>query len=746
MRRRALVALALGLLTAALSLGVRIASAVRIAAPPEQGGEAAWFASDPDSLYHMRRLARALASGGRIDVRDPLLAFPEHEAQGGARIPWPGGYTRFLLALARAAGQPFSGAASHGRLERLVASAPAGLAALTSGAAAFVATLAAGPVAGLLAGSYHALCFGSVRYSFLGQGDHHAWVSLWLLLALAASSWSFSRVERGGAAAAALAAGAAGACLGVALVSWVASLVTLGLLQAAWALLFALRGELPRRAYVAAVVAFHGALAAWVVPEVLASPWPAGEVVALSSFHVLELALVGAWLASLPYWIPSRLGRARRAARVGASALVPLAWMALGFAGEGVRAGLAWAAGATPFMGWIRESQPLVGGPIGGLDVAAKWLGYGLFALPLAAWPRRRPVPAAHGPWLVVLPVLLGMAFLQRRFAEGASAPLAVALGVAYGSRLAPVLRRFGRPVPWAAALLAALASNPGVAARAWERARLGAWFVETEASARHRALRGLVAGLADPEAPHPRAVLAEWDLGHLIEWVAERPTVADNFGDYLGRDGFLDPWRVLFATDDARAEELLARRRVGHVLVTADWARNAEAARHALAGERAGGGPPLVQRLLPRGHPDRPPQAPDPGFLRRVASARARHAAGDLGPVGWVFEVVPGARIEARGEPGDVLEVRVELRVAGGESATFLAEGAADATGWARVRVPYATDAPAGEVEARGPARWRMGPTHGEVAVPERAVLGGEAVTLDVLSRNWEEPSTEDR
>ena len=744
MSARVLAVLALGLVATSLSLWVRLASAVRVAASAEGGGEAAWFASDPDSLYHMRRLARALESGGRIDARDPLLAFPEHEAQGGARIPWPSGYTRFLHALARAAGgPPREEALARGWVERLVASTPAALGALTSGAAAVAAALAAGPAAGLLAGAYHAFCFGSVRYSFLGQGDHHAWVSLWLLLALGATSWAFPRVERGRGAPAALAAGAAGACLGVALVSWVASLVTVGLLQLAWALLFVLRCGLPRRAYVAALLAFHGALAACVAPEALASPWPATEVVALSTFHLLEIALVGAWLASLPLWVPVRAGRARRTVLVGLGALVPLGWIALGPGGEGVRAGLAWAAGATPFMGWIRESQPLLGGPAGGLGVAAKWLGYGILALPLAAWPARRPIRTAHVPWIVVLPALLGMACLQRRFAEGASAPLAVVLGVAYGTSVVPLLRRFGRAAPGLVALLLASAAHPDTAWRAWERTRLGAWLVETEASARHRALRELVAGLGEDEPRESRAVLAEWDLGHLIEWVAARPTVADNFGDYLGRDGFLDSWRVLHATDDSVAEEHLARRRVAHVLVTADWARNAEAARRALSSELGRGGPPLAQRLLPRGHPDRPPGASDPGFLRRIAGARATLDGRDLGPVGWVFEVVPGAWIEARGEPGEVFELRIDLR---GEREWFEARGVADGEGWARVRVPYATDPPEGAGAGLGPARWSLGRASGVVVVPEHAVRTGERLTLDLLSRNWEEPRTPDR
>ena len=141
-RAVALVAVALG---AGLFSGwIRRASAARVAAAPDEGGAAAWFVTDPDSLYHMRRLERALAEGGVVAGRDPLLAFPEHEGEGGAPIPWPSGYTRALLALAgdRAPGEPLD---RERWVEHEVARWPMLFAALTSGGAALVAGAFAGP-------------------------------------------------------------------------------------------------------------------------------------------------------------------------------------------------------------------------------------------------------------------------------------------------------------------------------------------------------------------------------------------------------------------------------------------------------------------------------------------------------------------------------------------------------------------------------------------------------------------------
>jgi hypothetical protein len=62
--------------------------------------------------------------------------------------------------------------------------------------------------------------------------------------------------------------------------------------------------------------------------------------------------------------------------------------------------------------------------------------------------------------------------------------------------------------------------------------------------------------------------VLANWGSGHLIEWGADRPSSATNFGSYVGLDGFQAPSRFFLEEDPARAEEILASRRARYVFV----------------------------------------------------------------------------------------------------------------------------------------------------------------------------------
>jgi hypothetical protein len=101
-----------------------------------------------------------------------------------------------------------------------------------------------------------------------------------------------------------------------------------------------------------------------------------------------------------------------------------------------------------------------------------------------------------------------------------------------------------------------------------------------------------------------------------------------------------------------------------------------------------------------------------------------------DPAPAGWVWERMEGARLEASGAPGERLEVAVTVRYpAGRHEIVWTGSAPVGEDGVARVRVPYATDAPNGDGRAAGPAHWRIGGREGEVVVPEAAVSGGKTV-----------------
>jgi hypothetical protein len=119
--------------------------------------------------------------------------------------------------------------------------------------------------------------------------------------------------------------------------------------------------------------------------------------------------------------------------------------------------------------------------------------------------------------------------------------------------------------------------------------------------------------------------------------------------------------------------------------------------------------------------------------FLRLVHVSPRRdprpNPRGEPSPLGWVWERVPGAVVEARGAPGDTLSVTMRIRYpAGRYEMTWPHSAVCGADGLARLRVPYATDAPNGDGIVVS-ATWRLGDREGVLDVPESRVLRGGAL-----------------
>jgi len=90
---------------------------------------------------------------------------------------------------------------------------------------------------------------------------------------------------------------------------------------------------------------------------------------------------------------------------------------------------------------------------------------------------------------------------------------------------------------------------------------------------------------------------------------------------------------------------------------------------------------------------------------------------------VGWIWERVPGARVEAAGEPGEELEVTITVRYPSHEL-TWADRAAVGTDGLARLRVPYATTEPNGDGRAVA-AEWRIGDRSGVLPISAAAVFG---------------------
>jgi hypothetical protein len=733
---------------ALLALGARELNNRRLTHLRDGDPAAGWFSTDPDGLYHTRRLARFLDEEGPVAERDPLLAHPH-----GAPIPWPPYYTLALAALLGPLAP--DGVERDEWLERAVATLPAALAVLAALVGAFAAWRAGGPGGAAVAGATLAWLGSSLDYTVPGIGDHHAWATLLMAVMFTLTALAF-RDERTARARMLLGA-AAGAAGGVLLGSWVAGLVHVVVVQLALGWLVVRHGRRAVPGLAGFGLAFHLALALVVLPAVLSSPWKQDlpwMIVNLSWFHLAQPLLGALVFVPLCFLAPE------------SKALRRYPWfvvLALGVAAllvsPGIREGFAWAGRANTFMAYITESQPLLWGQIGDAGVATQKLGLALWlAVPawiFVAWRAFRCGRDSLLVWAVAVPPMLAQALLQRRFGEAFGVPLAVVLGVGFAH-----LPRVSKLPAWA---LAALGLLTGCALQ-WpsvhhtlRRVNVGERYLRGPGAEDQRSFRALVEWLDERGTG---GVLAAWDMGHAIEWAAGRPTVATNFGSYLGEDSYLDPWRFFLEEDPQAAEALLARRDVQHVLLHSQFSKDLEVMLRLLKpdergefvivrrGERPRPSPrwfgTMAGRLFLTGKVGDPRQGALVGdsldFLRLVhvspdalrTPMPIPHTDGPV-PAGWIWERVAGAELVARGAPDERLELAFDVSyVAAGRKLLWSASAVAGADGLARLRVPYCTDAPNGDGVTEPAVRWTLGARSGTVSIPERAVLAGHTLELN--------------
>lgn len=737
---------------------------------------ASWYSWDPDGMYHMRRLQRWFEEG-TVAGFDTWLNHPE-----GSAIPWPPYYTYVLAALLTpGAPDPESEPeALRAHIEEGVATWPVRFAILGALVAAWIAWRWGGPFAAFLAGVNLPLVHGALHYGIAGNGDHHAFVTLLTLAMMACFTEACIGRRLESPRAGLLWGGAAGSVAGLLIGSWAGGLMYVLLVQGALAFLIFRHTRRPIPALANFGLAYHGAAALVLAPAIFASPWVESSpwmVVNLSYFHGLHLVLGAAVFVPMVF-----LGSGSAIARnypwcVGAvlAALYGLAFALDVGPAEGIREGFAWAGRTNDFMAYILESQPLLGNGKG-LGSLARSLGWGALLAPIAwlaavwiSWSQRSWVRL---PLLVAIPVLCQQALVQQRFAELLAGPLSVLLAFGVVAAYRSTAARFpgvpkALPVPILAvgALILCGLSNP---ATAWPLLKRGFGgghlFAETRggpATYLQGSQRKLYERLrALPRVEEAPGVLAGWEHGHGIEWGADRPSVGTNFGIYVGEDSYLDPWRFFLEEDVAAGEALLERRGCRYVMITSRHPRLLPTALRILqpgtlgeyiARDSATTGTTrerfyrsLGGRLLLHGYEldtsTGTPLGDSLDFMRlvhisaeQISEFEIRFMPGSQ-PLGYLWEHVPGARVEVPGSVGDEVELGLDLECDHDEvtyTVRWLRHATVDDDGLARVRVPYATDARNGDLRPLGRVRWKHASGSGTLDVPESAVLSGATIRV---------------
>lgn len=575
-----------------------------------------------DCYGHLRRAVATVRDFPHVPVFDPFLNAPA----GGVWI-WPPLFD-FLIALpARLLG---GAAASVPFVAGCAALWPPILGALEVALLWPLARRLLGRRFGLAAVALLALLPAAVRWSVFGHADQHALEALAAVAVLASLPPLLDAVDAASSRRAiALTAGA----LALAVLSWQGA-IFLAPLAAGVALLGG-RGRLAAAAIAAAALA--------VTPFGFGAAGPL-TYISFGAFQPLFLSLTAALTFA------AAAGRRGRILAGGVAA-VALAWTPL-------RDGILHLARATDgativdggylaypraWLALIGEYRPLLAGGFGfDRHAAGVWrvalvdLGPALLALPwalgiwIARWRRDR-----QGAALVA--AVSGAAFLALTLAQSRYVYYLAPIAALAGAELVARAARRARALAVLVAVALVASAVPGLRHELDPPGPPGLDLVAT--------LGRL--GLEQPPPKDPsriasirpgeiEGVMAPWALGHFVTLFTGRPAAADNFGY-----GFFDQaelWTTPPA-DDARAQELLARKRCRY-LVTFDLRGVLPA--YAAAVGRAGA--PVAQMLAVRVH-ESGAARPLP-FLERLfdSGSVVRGAGGRLLPLLEVYRVTwPG-------------------------------------------------------------------------------------------------------
>ncbi len=727
------------------------------------------FRSDTDPYYHALRAQRIAANWPRVPWTDPSMNFPY-----GARIPWPPLFDFTIAALAKAAGAT---AADPERVARVAA-----WLALAIGVALLplVAVLGERLLGGGLwldAALLVALLPANVRFGAVGAADQHGaelLLSCGIFLAFV-SSWK-------GRAAGPPRKWAGPVTLGVlvalAFWNWLGSALYLLVLVAVvglWHVIApaadaAARG-MCRALFVGGLVAAATlalSIALLAPPETLRQ----GGLNGLTGLHVAMCAVAAAFGGLL---LAARRGEKPRspsrrfveAAAAAALALLPA--LAVPPLREGIAHGLAALSRGNAWYASISEYRPILFSGARSLAQDLRtvfWaFGLGLFAMPLALLPmwRRWRQSEADRPGLFFL-FVWGAAFLaltltELRFQLYLAIPLALWICVALRSLGDAAARRWPSraaalrvAVPVAGVLLVASPALPHDASGGYAEQLPG---FESDLFPALQWLRRV----PSLDASRP-SVMAEWAVGHAVQYFAGKPVIVTPFGTDLDEGvrtpehpSGLEDWAAfLFASNPEAAEAVLSRRGAGFVVLRSPKNEVISGYRFAtpatppvadLSSDWLAGPSPSVRpeffglvasRLYFFDGMSRDDAGPSMGGYRLLYESPGAEWVGNLPPAHLykIFGVVPGARISVRGAaPGGVVIASARIQTNQGRVFEWKTRSPVDAAGRATLRLPYATGAN-GLVQA-GSYSVTDGVHGGMLDLDEKDVSGAAAMDIDL-------------
>jgi asparagine N-glycosylation enzyme membrane subunit Stt3 len=691
-----------------------------------------------DAMYHMRRAYYSFVNFPSMLLFDPYLNYPD-----GVPVPWPPLFDFVMGGLARLLASDQRG------FEVVMAWGSTIFGSLTVFPVYWIARKVSSRRVAVGAALLFAVFPDSVGYARVGNPDHHsavafvgAWL-LWLCVSLVDPEADDRRLDR-------LQWGLAVGRLAAMLV-WHGNLLYLALLEGTLLLAASLSGR-SRLFRVECLSAITTAVC--LIPILENLPIPIGGAFSSISLSALHLVVVSgtAVVAGSLWWLEAHRPPGSFVRRLGWMTLVGCAFLAAVFAFPEPRKGLEPAlrfVSMTDGVGLMTAEQfPLFA--FGGRQVLVPperaW-AYFAYLIPLAPFSfvfllsgaNRRPAAWVLSGWCLVFGLL---AIDQRRYGND----LAPVLSIAFSLMLLELPLRLTRR--WPRSELFATAGALAISIGLLSPTLFGAYLPRLQGSLRvlmgdhsrvipvrnemagnliefGRKLRAATpdtAGFLDSSATPEYGILAEPNLGHVLHYVGRRATATDPMWAYIGPRNWELSHAFLDAKDEKRALAL-ARKLRGRFAVTSGTRRGKTilSRLHRTDGVAGASGPRLAHfRLIEESRPG----IAGLGEVYRPNAKRERSVPYKL------FEIVPGAELLIRAEPGVAAEASITIRAPSGREFVYFAGARVEADGMARVRVPYPSDESA-PVRARSPYRVRVGELEYSVEVSEEQVQSGATIEV---------------
>lgn len=658
---------------------------------------------DADATYHLRRVVYFLHNFPATLATDSYVQFPH-----GSKIIWPA----FLDVCFGLVLWPVHALAeiTHSDSIHAVSVASAWLPPIIGSATVALTFLLArkrfGHNQGLVAALLLSVLGGHWVYSQLGALDHHVVVSLVSLLILSSMLQLLSSAHKPLQQASLL-----GLWVGLGILVWPGNLLYAGLALLGLAVAALLASDKAARLH-----RFHGLAAAsavaicCVAPFCLGQEWPQW-----SSLSPVVLTYFQPWILTCALLVGLFGGMLTRHPNFAAypfkiaTALALFSGILLGasFAlGDGLALGLAeawqWLGKGEDFQSSVIESQGLfvVGGEYT-TYMATLQLSPLVYAFPLiwaygvfeAHRSQERDARVFLLCWSLILFLIT---ILQKRFVDTFSIALALQTGIGAFDLLrrlkdnrmrAGVVAAIGITSiftlyalipnyrPHAENLWSMIHDEPPSLNR-FQRAD----FIMSGISRWIREYTPRTSGWLDQSEQPEYGIMASWGHGHMLQHVARRPTITDNFGDDAGKENF-DFEKQFWASSPDEADTILDRLGVRYVIVTGGNAR------------LPGYGPNASYRSLYLYDGSRAREQEEPTDARprmRLVRESQKLQTNLRYAFAKVFEVVPGARIHGRTVPNRTLLIRLQVRTNRGRDFFYFDETRSSSSGAFEFVVPY--------------------------------------------------------